>query len=69
MNTTIIFILSFIDIFSEVIELTYEAGVMAGKVIIPMMVFTYVASEYMVSQITNGFNNTKALWELGSFAY
>ena len=41
MNNTIIFILSFINIFSELIELTYDLGAATRKYVVPALVYTY----------------------------
>ena len=53
MNNTIIFILAIIDWFSEAIQLTFEAGEVAAKVIIPALVFIYVVGEMSWDKVTS----------------
>ncbi len=41
MNSTIIFILSILDLFSEAIHLVYQVGALTRKYIVPAMVYVY----------------------------
>jgi len=53
MNNTIIFILSFIDMLSETIELVYELGAFTRKYIVPAIVSAYVVAEMAWEQLTS----------------
>jgi hypothetical protein len=46
MNNTIIFILSVFDIFSELIEATYDLGSFTRNRIIPALIYTYCFIEF-----------------------
>jgi hypothetical protein len=41
MNTTIIFILSVLDLFEEVIHLVFQVGLLARKYLVPVVVYGY----------------------------
>ena len=41
MNSTIIFILSVLDLFSEVTHLVYQCGLLTRKYIVPAIVYVY----------------------------
>ena len=46
---TILFIL---DIFAELIHMTYQAGALARQIIIPTVVILYICGEYMWTQLS-----------------
>ena len=57
MNNTIIFLLSLINIFAELIELTYDLGVTTRKYVLPAVIYVGVgitmASEYVWDSVTS----------------
>ena len=52
MNNTSIFILALIDYFAELIHLTYQAGALARKILIPTVVILYICGEYIFTQVS-----------------
>ena len=52
MNPTINFILSFINIFAELIELTYDLGVVTRRYLVPALVSVYVVGEMAWDKMT-----------------
>ena len=52
MTNTSIFILAIIDYFAELIHLTYQAGALARKIIIPTVVILYICGEFIWSQVS-----------------
>ena len=49
MNSTIIFILSVLDLFSEVIHLVFQVGVLTRKYLVPVVVYGYcIIVQYIV---------------------
>ena len=57
MNNTILFLLSLINIFAELIELTYDLGVTTRKYVLPAVIYVGVgitmASEYVWDSVTS----------------
>ena len=52
MNNTIIFILTILDIMAELTQLTFEIGALTRKVMVPLLVATYVIGEMAWNYIT-----------------
>ena len=49
MNSTVIFILSFLDLFSEVIHLVFQVGALSRKYLVPVVVYVYcLIRQYIV---------------------
>ena len=57
MNNTIIFLLSLINTFAELVEVTFDMGVATRKYILPVVIATYVGitmvSEYVWDSVTS----------------
>ena len=52
MTNTSIFILAILDYIAELIHLTYEAGALARKIVIPTVVFLYICGEYVWTMVS-----------------
>ena len=52
MTNTSIFILAILDYIAELITLTYQAGSLARKIIIPTVVFMIICGEYIWTEVS-----------------
>ena len=59
MNNTIIFILAILDIMAELTQLTFEIGTLTRKVMVPVLVATYVIGEMAWDALTTYEFNVK----------
>ena len=59
MNNTIIFILAILDIMAELTQLTFEIGTLTRKVMVPVLVATYVIGEMTWEALTTYEFNVK----------